>query len=242
MALIPVIPTNTIMPNRYLSVGYTGSGYTLPITFSVKAGGAGGTIDPGGLYHAPNAKGIDTIVLTDASLTPVTAEVTVITTGVLEIFCNIIQTELGLTSDRVWLWDQKIMQPKDHGLYIAVQVVSCKPFSNTRQSSSDGLDAVQSTNFQATLQLDIISRGVDARDRKEEVLMALNSVYSQQQQTANGFFIAPISSQFNNLSQEDGAAIPYRFNITCNILYSVTKIKTVPYYDTFSVVSVTTDP
>lgn len=222
---------------------FSGIGGTPPYVYSVVAGGAGGTINPStGLYTSPAVSGVDVIKVTDSLLTTATTSIAIMTA--LNLFCDVIETEMGLANGRVYLWDQKIMQPKDSGLYIAVGVISCRPFSNinTPDGSGSGLDSVQSTNFFATLSVDIISRGPEARDRKEEVIMALNSNYAQTQQELNSFYIAKISSSFLNLSAEDGAAIPYRFNISVNLQYAVRKINPVAYYDQFQDAEVNIDP
>lgn len=162
----------------------------------------------------------------------------------LELFCSIIQHEMDLERGQVYLWDQKINIPVDSALYIAVGVLSCKPFGNTRRmvGTVDALSEELSVNMQATLSVDILSRSAQARDRKEEVILALNSTYSQQVQNGNGFYIAPISSGFVNLSEIDGAAIPYRFNISVNIQYQVTKTREIDYYEEFPTDSPVVDP
>jgi hypothetical protein len=88
----------------------------------------------------------------------------------------------------------------------------------------------------AVLDLDIISRGPDARDRKEEVVMAFNSTYAQQQQEINSFYIGklPPGAKFINLSEIDGAAIPYRYRISTVLQYTVTKTTPIQYYSSFS--------
>jgi hypothetical protein len=127
-----------------------------------------------------------------------------------------------------------------------VSVLQCKPFANTNfaDGSGSGLDSVQSINMVATLGIDVISRSNEALLRKEEVLMALASDYSQAQQEANSFNIGklPMGGQFVNLSPVDGAAIPYRFNISVNIQYFKRKVKAVPYFDDFAPVEITTEP
>ncbi len=74
------------------------------------------------------------------------------------------------------------------------------------------------------------------------MILALNSVYAEQQQELNSFRIFPLSQSFVNLSELEGAAIPYRFTISINMQYAVVKTKSVPYYDTFSAATVATDP
>ena len=241
-----------ISPN--LSTSVVGMGGIPPYAYSVLPNGAGGTIDSiTGVYTAPSivnsdpAKSSDTIQVTD-STSPLPAKATgqILVANVIGLFCDILQSEMGLVQGRVYFWDQKIMQPTDSGLYIAVSVPSCKPFANTirTEDSALGLNSFQCVNMLATFDIDIISRGPEARDRKEEIIMALNSVYAESQQEQNSFLIGrlPPGSRFLNLSLVDGAAIPYRFKISVNVQYAVTKTKTVPYFDDFSQAQVTIDP
>ncbi len=263
------------------------SGGTAPYTFSILTAGAGGSINPNsGLYTAPigflstATNSIDVIQVTDSLAA--TSSAAIMVGGALELFCDIIQNQLSLPNDHVYLWDQKINQPIDSALYVAVSVPSCKPFGNNIQyitgetgptsslfsyrtyafpavpgstpfqtydayntswfwlSYSQEADApllsVQSVNMQATVDVDIISRSTAARDQKELVLMALQSVYSEQQQEANSFSISrlPISGRFINLSNVDGAAIPYRYRISFSLQYSVSQTTQVQYYNQFA--------
>lgn len=154
----------------------------------------------------------------------------------IKLFCDVIQNGMELEDDQVYLWDQKIDIPNDHRLYIAVAVISCKPFANSRKIVDNGsqLQEQQSLNVQATLGIDIFSKGPEARDRKEEVILALKSTFSQQIQEKYGFYIATIPTAFVNLSEIDGAAIPYRFNISVAIQYTSIKTKTISFYDKFA--------
>lgn len=234
-----------------LQTSLIGVGGTGPYSYAVLSGGAGGTIDSvTGIYTAPTvanpdpAKSSDVIQVTDS--VAATATYPILVTNPLGLFCDILQTELGLAPGRVYLWDQKINEPTDSGLFIAVGIQSCKPFANTvsMDGSGGGLVAVQSVNMLAVLSIDIISRGPEARDRKEEVILALNSIYAQSQQELNSFYIGklPPGGQFVNLSNVDGAAIPYRFSISVNMQYFFRKLKAAPYFDEFAAVAVTTQP
>lgn len=228
----------------FLGVGGSGS----PV-YSVLPGGAGGTIDAStGVYTAPNTVSpdpvelYDTIQVDDGGIA--TAQILVGTP--LLLFCDILQRELGLANGRVYLWDQKIMQPSDSDLYIAVSVPLCRPFSNVNRPDVDGSDLAQAqvVNMLATVDIDIISRGPAARDRKEEVILALNSVYAQKQQEANSFYVGKIPPHggFRNLSDIDGAAIPYRYKITVLMQYAFFKMRDAPYMDNFETVDVVTNP
>lgn len=230
-----------------LTASFLANGGTGPYTYAVLPDGAGGTIDSDGLYTGPAVAPTDpatvyaTIQVTDNVLATATAQILI---GLpLLLFCEVLQRELGLANGRVYLWDQKLMQPTDSGLYVAVSVPSAKPFSNVNRQSTNGLNSEQFVSMLATLDIDIISRGPAARDRKEEVILAFNSIYAQQQQEANSFYIAklPPGSRFLNLSNVDGAAIPYRYRISINIQYAFKKTSALPYFSTFTD-TVDTDP
>lgn len=228
-----------------LSTSFVGVGGTGSLTYSVLPGGAGGTIDAStGIYTSPAQipltpqTSVDTIQVEDSL--SATATTTILIGTALELVCDIIQTEMGLDNGRVYLWDQKINEPTDSGLWVAVSMPLCKPFGNNISfDGSMGFQSNQVLNLVANVDVDILSRGPSARDQKEFVVMALNSVYSEQQQEANGFQISRLTTSFINLSQIDGAAIPYRYKISFRLNYAVVKAEPVPYFDTFEEPEVT---
>lgn len=237
---LTVIQNATAVAKGGPTVPFSGAGGTAPYIYSVANGGAGGTINAStGLYTPPDVVGVDVVQVEDASAA--TSNATILIALPIGLFCDIIQTSMELDPGQVYLWDQKINIPIDGKLYVAVSVLSVKPFGNSNTFDSNN-NEVQSANFLATLSLDILSRGTDARDRKEEVILALNSQYSEQQQELNSFRIFPISQGFVNISEVDGAAIPYRFCINVNIQYFVSKTQAVDYYDDFSSASVVSNP
>ena len=227
-----------IAPN--LSMPFAANGGVPPYNYFVVPGGAGGTIDSAtGQYTAPFRTGrTDTIKVVDSIASVAFAEVIVGTPEML--LCDIIQTQLNLSQGQVYLWDQKINIPEVFQMYVILRTLRCRPFGNTNYY--DGENTIQSTNFLSVVTIDILSRGTEARDRKEEVVMALRSDYAEQQQEMNSFFIGSIPTDFIDLSQEDGAAIPYRFNISVMIQYFVSKTVPVSYYDSFQSVDVVPNP
>ncbi len=231
-----------------LTVGFLGVGGTGPYTYAVLSGGAGGTINAStGVYTAPAAISsaspaqlYDTVQVTDSTTpTPLTATAQVLVGTPLLLVCDILQNQLALDSNHIYLWEQKIFEPTDHGLYVAVSVPSCRPFGNVNYyQSGSGLTSCQYVAMSARLDFDIISRGPDARDRKEQVLLALYSTYSLQQQDACSFSLGrlPPGVGFINLSGIDGAAIPYRYKISCNMTYAVQQQTAADYFNSFSTV------
>lgn len=228
------------VPQPFGAVGGSGN-----YSFALVSGA--GTIDPvSGLYTAPAvapSPDDDPIVVevTDA-VTGATDEATVFVGTALDLLCDVIQQGLGLQDGRVRVYNQKLPKPSDDGLFVAVSVLACKAFGNTRSYDPANNAEIQSTNFLAQLSIDIISRSSEALDRKEEVLMALSSTYAEQSQEQNSFKIAQLPTGFVNLSDIDGSAIPYRFNIAVGIQYFVQKISPVAFYDTFQDAAVTTEP
>lgn len=233
-----------------LTTYFLATGGTSPYTYSVIPGGAGGTIDSStGEYSSPAilstnpVQAYDTIVVEDE--TTATASKQILIGNPLLLFCDILQNQLGLDNNHIYLWDQKLMQPTDSSLYIAVGVVNSRPFGNTNSydGSGGGLASIQSVNMLDILSIDAISRGPAARDQRGLIILALNSTYAESQQELNSFSIGqlPAGGQFVNLSEIDGAAIPYRFRIQVNLQYFVTNVQSVPYYSNFSAVEVTTN-
>lgn len=204
---------------------------------------AGGSIDfTTGIYTSPlvqnqdsfgNYVPFDTAIVTDANND--TSSLRLLVGHPIILLCDIIQREMSLSPGDVILWDQKFQLPKSPSvLFITVQELSCKAFSNSLTIGSDD-QTVQSTNFQSTISIDIWSRGQQAVRRKEEIVMALGGIYSQQMQELNGFYVSKLPSAFVNLSQEDGAAIPYRYNINVGIQYFIKTTMSVDRYTSFSV-------
>lgn len=228
---------------------FSATGGTPPYTFSVLPGGAGGTIDPSsGLYTAPQAVNNgpdpalsqDTIQVTDSLAAQAQAVINVCSP--LMLVRDIIVSEMGLSDDQAWLYQQKFDVPSDSRLYVSIGVLSNKPFGKSTRTGADGESADQSANWAATLSIDIFSRSTEALNRKEELILALNSLYAQTQQEANGFYIAKLPTAFVNVTDEEGSALVYHFNMSLVVQYSVTKSKPVAYYDDFPDVETITDP
>lgn len=234
---IAILPTSL---DIYLngSTTFTVSGGTAPYTFAMVSGK--GTIDAStGVYTASPVSGRDVVKVTDSLAA--TTQATVNIYSAITLFADIIRHEMDLLNTQVYLYNQKIKVPEDEKIYIAIGIGNAKPFGNTQNldGTGSGLNEVLSANFMTTLSIDVMSRGSDARDRKEEIVLALQSNYSQQRQEKFGFYIAPLTGSFVNLSSIEGAAIPNRFSITCNIQYKAVKTKAIDYYETFPDVETT---
>lgn len=151
------------------------------------------------------------------------------TLSVLKHVCDILQTELGLTEGQVYLYNQKINVPPLSGLWIAVGVVSSRPYGSSRGIDAAGIE-VQSLHVQTLMSIDATSQDASALERKDEILLALQGQHAQNEQVRLGFKIARLTMANVNLSEIEGAAIPYRFNLSLMLHHVVTRQKPV---DTF---------
>lgn len=213
-----------------------------PYTFSIKANGAGGSIvSDTGVYYAPSAESlsddprrrIDTIKVVDAENNEATAKISVLT--VEEIIADIISKELNLSSSQVMVQNQKFIVPNDEKIYVAVSIVSGKPYSNNKKYIDQGgkLLSVQTMQLQEMININIMSASDRVLRRRHEVMMAFGSDYGQSKQVDNGFNISRIPLSINNISEIEGGRIPYGFNVSVAIQYGVSKIKEISYYDDF---------
>lgn len=245
-ALVLVSTLTAVGPG--ITSSFLASGGTGPYTYAVRAGGAGGSIAASGLYTAPSTVPTDpklrydVVTATDSTApTPLTVTAKILVGLPIHLVLDIVKTQLGLDDSHMYLWDQKLMQPTDSGLYCAVSMPLCKPFASNTEYDGNG-NEVQTVNMSAVVDFDVISRSSAARDQKEQVILALMSDYSRGQQLANSFYLARVSQNFLNLSGIDGAAIPYRYKISVGMQYTITKTQASPYFSTIQTPTVATNP
>lgn len=205
-----------------------------PYTYSLSNNGDGGFVDANGFYTAPlsNNKGYQVIIVKDADGKKATFKISILSQ--LQLVCEIIQTCMGLDPKQVYIYNQKINIPPDNKLYIAVGFSNIKVIGSNKKYSDGANDALTETSCvssQGVLKIDILSRGYDALNRKEEVISSLTSTFSNRIQTANSFKLARIPTAFNDLSQQEGSAIPFRFNINVNMHYMTRTTKLVDSFD-----------
>lgn len=120
-------------------------------------------------------------------------------------------------------------------LQITVKTIGCQDYANRNETKTDGSGnfiEYQYLNQQRQMQIDVYSRNNEARQRFWEVITALKSVYSEQQQDLYNFKIGTITNS-RNLSGLDGGSDINRYAITFNVLVHYSKQKIINYYDTF---------
>lgn len=153
----------------------------------------------------------------------------------IKLICDILQKQLDLSKEQVWIYNQKRDIPNDFNMYIVVDYQGQRIIGSVRREkpTETGLVEYQSLHSLAVIRLDLFSRGNAARVNKDLVIMALNSTYSQQVQEANGFSIARNSFQVTNTSMAEGTAELNRYSISFNVTYMSETTKSIDYFDTF---------
>lgn len=155
---------------------------------------------------------------------------------------DIIRKEMGLDQQHIWIQAQnRKIPPNSDDLYVVVGVVDFLPISSKSyfKEEYDSGDEPATIERQilygrANIQVDIFSRSNEARNRRGEVLMALNSFYSQEVQNNKQFRIFELSSSFLNLSGLAGGSDINRFTIRFYAMVAETKDKSSDYYDVFN--------
>ncbi len=157
-------------------------------------------------------------------------------TTTLELVRLIVKHELELADDRIFIYNQKWDIPTDNKLFAVVGYRGSKIISsrNTQKNTDEGYVEVQDLNTQEQIVVQIFSRDMSALERKEEVVMALYSIFSQQQQGLYSFQIAR-NAPIEDLSALEASAILYRFDIPIIVFAWYEKIKSANYYDVFHV-------
>lgn len=118
-------------------------------------------------------------------------------------------------------------------LQIGIQSFNSKIIANTKWFDNSTLTEHTQQIIDDEIQIDIFSRNNDARIRRYEVLSALTSYYSQQQQEKYQFKIYNIPRRIINTSRAEGAATIYRYTLTISTQYCKEWTRQVDYFNTF---------
>ena len=109
------------------------------------------------------------------------------------VVADIIQTWMNLNPGQVMLAYQKFNIPTN-GLFIVLTQVADQEIGGDNFIQDDGRggqEEVGQDYIVSDIQIDVLSFDDEARQRRREVMMALRSIYSQQQQVQNLIRIAP---------------------------------------------------
>ena len=152
-----------------------------------------------------------------------------------EYVVDIIRKEMGLDQQHIWIQAQnRKIPPNSNDLYVVVGTVDFLPISSKSYYLSESDKERQILYGRANVQVDIFSRSNEARNRRGEILMALNSFYSKEVQDSKQFRIFELPSTFINLSGLAGGSDINRFTMRFYAMIAESKDKSSDYYDTFN--------
>lgn len=157
----------------------------------------------------------------------------------IKIIGDILKNCMALTDDQIWIYNQDFKIPETSGLFILLQYNNSDNYSSTNEflPAPEGTDTAQESTSILTREdytINVISKNDDARSRKEEVIMSLNSNYSQDLQGLYQFQIAKVSNSFVNVSELEGAGMLNRFAINVSLLAHYNKTIDTAFYDDFT--------
>lgn len=156
---------------------------------------------------------------------------------IIKILADIIKQEMQLDNERVLIYNQKWNLPNTDDIFVYLAYLNETIFGNNRyyEDREDGYYEVQVLEKITSISINIFSKNSTARERKEEIVFAINSTYSQQQQEKYSFKVHRIPSNFNDISELEASSMLNRFNITIDVINKVEKEKIVEYYDKYEI-------
>lgn len=153
----------------------------------------------------------------------------------LDIIQQILVNQMNIPANRVFAYNSNVDLPKDTDLFIPLFYTERRPFSNNSKyvSTNTGVEEHQNTNIVEDVIISLMSVDTSARDRVQDVFMALRSYYSQSLQAKNKLHISTIGEAYDKSFLEESSMLN-RFDIKIRIFRAYEKINIVNYYDKFS--------
>jgi len=153
----------------------------------------------------------------------------------LDVIKEILDNQMQMSSGRVFAYNSNVELPKDSGLFIPLFYSARSPMANNSKmvTTAQGVEEHQTINMVEEVTIALMSRDTSARDRVQDVFLALNSYYSHQAQQKNKIFISTIGDAYD-ASHLEATSMLNRFDIRIRVFRAYEKINTVDYYDNFS--------
>lgn len=148
------------------------------------------------------------------------------------ILADIIQERMGLTSDRVVVYDQNFKAPNDKLIYIVISTGTDKIISNVNRFDDVLNQQVQSISMATTFNVEITSKNEDAKLKRFEVLMAINSNEAIRQAEDNNIKIFRTNT-IQDLSSIEGGSSLHRYRIPVIINHMIIKKSDTDYFEHF---------
>lgn len=153
----------------------------------------------------------------------------------LDVIKQILDEQMNMPVGRVFAYNSNIDLPQDSELFIPLYYAERRPTANNSRmvSTAKGVEEHQTINMVEDVIIALISRDTSARDRVQEVFLALNSYYSRNLQAKNKLHISWIGEAYDK-SFLEATSMLNRFDIRIRVFRSYDKINNIDYYETFS--------
>lgn len=153
----------------------------------------------------------------------------------LDVIKEILDEQMNMPAGRVFAYNSNVDLPQDSELFIPLYYAERRPTANNSRMvpTATGVEEHQSINMVEDVIIALISRDTSARDRVQEVFLALNSYVSRNLQAKNKLHISWIGEAYDK-SFLEATSMLNRFDIKIRIFRSYEKINSIDYYDTFS--------
>jgi hypothetical protein len=151
------------------------------------------------------------------------------------LLVDVIQNELGLDNARIAQYNQGFEPPTDLGLFVVISRGATKILSSQSEYSPSGDKEVKRVVMAQDYEIEVTSKDESANLRLHEFHMALDSVYSLQQQELNQVRLQRKGDP-QDLSFVDGGSSLYRYRIPVTIFNVITKETVVSSINNFPAV------
>lgn len=156
----------------------------------------------------------------------------------LDLIRLILLNQLCIDSDKIQIYNQKFTLPPTKGLKIYIEPKAPPQVISSRNRMEYDVyynpSEHQDSNWLEEISVGIYSRDLSALRRKEEVAMALHSVFSQQLQEQQSFKIYR-NPRIIPINEIEGAARLYRFDIEFKVQAWYSIVKTIEFFNSINV-------
>ncbi len=156
----------------------------------------------------------------------------------IKVLGTIIASEMDLRASgpncQIMLTNERFNIPINDDIYVALSYIDGKAIGNNNYFDGNAAFEIQQVVMLYHIQIDIMSYGPEARRRKEEVFMALRSIFAQQQMEIQEMQIARMPAGFADASSLEATKMLNRFTMSVAVTAMFTKEKAVANtYDAF---------
>ena len=155
---------------------------------------------------------------------------------VLKTVCDIIKNQLNLQDDQVWIYNQKVDIPNDKRMYVVVSLDDEEVFGANLESKNieEGLEEDTLINVKTNISINTFSAGMECIKRKYDIIGAMRSVYSLQQQEKLSMQIARIPRVMMDASFATPTERLFSYHYEYSIMHVENVTHNVDFYDDFS--------